>query len=388
MRREWTLYVKTLKSNKRCWYVRFWCDSQKKYVKTKTTGVEVVGKKGRVIQAREVAQKLYQEYIQEKTNAHQQNFLEYLYEFWQPDSEYCKYKEHLRGVPLTSGYIQNCQTRIRKHVSGFTIFQNMKLSDLTRGMFQDWMKWALAKGVGAYTINDTLDAMSVALEWKKQREELQRNPIKGIGRFKENSKEKGILTEDEIKNLINVNESVPRVKLACLLSLLGGLRLGETRGLRWGDLDFKNEIITIKHNFVDLEGPKSTKNCTIRYIPLFPEFKTLLEDIKIIQCGEIKPTDFVLFNSSRKDKPIHKKSIYEGFKRILNKIGIPEEDRVSRNITFHSLRHTFVSEAYKRGLSKFEVKALAGHLTDEMSQHYTHEAQAISIEQMKRKLFA
>lgn len=384
MRNEYSIYTKKLKSG-RYWYVRFWSEKEKSYIKSKATGVEVVGKKGRIREAEKKAKELYENFINESKIKNDELFIDYLNSFWNLKSEYCIYQEGLRGKPLTKQYVETCRARINNHIASYPALKDKKLTELTRGLFQDWMIWAKDKGIGVHTINDTLNSINAALEWKVFKEELDRNPIKKLGRFAEKSPEKGIFTRVEQSMLLKINERNPRVKLCCLLATFGSLRLGEVRGLQWEDINFKDEIITIRHSYTDKDGLGPVKNGVPRVIPLMPQFKPLLHDISLILCNE-NPTGYVIYNQDSIEKPIGKKSIYKGFKRILKKIGITDEEAKERNITFHSGRHTFVSEAYHKGLSKFEVKALAGHLTDEMSKHYTHEEQTITMAEVKNKL--
>ncbi|MDR2489933.1 MAG: tyrosine-type recombinase/integrase [Spirochaetaceae bacterium] len=55
-------------------------------------------------------------------------------------------------------------------------------------------------------------------------------------------------------------------------------------------------------------------------------------------------------------------------------------EQAARNITLHSLRHTFVSLSRLAGLADVEVQAMSGHKTLEMLGVYTHAKQVTQLD--------
>jgi integrase len=51
---------------------------------------------------------------------------------------------------------------------------------------------------------------------------------------------------------------------------------------------------------------------------------------------------------------------------------IDDSEQRRRNISFHSLRHTFVSLLRLAGVEDFQVQALAGHKSAAMMEKYSH----------------
>lgn len=62
MRSKWSLFEKLTKAG-RVWYVRFWNPESQSYDKTRSTGVMIVGKKGRRREAEKKAQEIYEELV-------------------------------------------------------------------------------------------------------------------------------------------------------------------------------------------------------------------------------------------------------------------------------------------------------------------------------------
>ena len=63
------------------------------------------------------------------------------------------------------------------------------------------------------------------------------------------------------------------------------------------------------------------------------------------------------------------------FYKVLDKIGIKEEEREKRNITFHSLRHTFSTLARDEAISQEDRMVVLGHKSIEINDRYTHQSE-------------
>ena len=72
---------------------------------------------------------------------------------------------------------------------------------------------------------------------------------------------------------------------------------------------------------------------------------------------------------------------------MLTAIGIDKKARAERNLSFHSLRHTFVSLSRLAGIPDFLVQRYARHKSPTMMEHYTH-AQIVDFEDARKKLAA
>ena len=58
--------------------------------------------------------------------------------------------------------------------------------------------------------------------------------------------------------------------------------------------------------------------------------------------------------------------------RALASIGISEEERIKRNIVFHSLRHTTNTILRSAGIADSKVRMITGHRQESMTERYTH----------------
>jgi integrase len=61
-------------------------------------------------------------------------------------------------------------------------------------------------------------------------------------------------------------------------------------------------------------------------------------------------------------------------------------EQAERNITFHALRHTFVSLLRLAGISDIQVQALAGHKSSQMMDRYPHPTRVVELDGCRAKL--
>ena len=167
--------------------------------------------------------------------------------------------------------------------------------------------------------------------------------------------------------------------LAVLLSVLCGMWCGEIRGLQWGDI--QEGYIDLKHNFQDLEGVKVPKWGSSRTIPLPTSVETILS-----RLPKKDNNSFILESEKINGKPIGSTFFRSALRRELETIGISVEEQKRRNITFHSLRHTFITLGRLAGISDIEIQTLAGHKDASMMNHYSHAGQVLDFKAAKEKL--
>ena len=227
------------------WYVKFWNTGIGKYAGHKSLGIPVEGKRERRREAEEAARAMFARLKNNK--ASEISFLDYVEDFWTPDSPYCKEAVRLKKKPLSDTYITQSHKAVKRHMRNYSGFAGVALDKLTAGMIRDWMLWANEKGMSDRKINIVLQAMRVSVRYAVTREELKSDPFKNVKPLPEKPAEKGILTPVEVTAIIRAEVKNPRWRLAVLLGLLCGMRRGEIRGLQWGDI--QDGLIHIRHNW-------------------------------------------------------------------------------------------------------------------------------------------
>jgi integrase len=367
------------------WYARFWNESEKKY-KSKALGVKVEGKTERKKEAYETALKLDADktkftIIIPDIKIEEKLLIDYVLNFWKKDSEYVREKALLERKPLSNHYLLTNRRMVETKIKSFEGFKNLALKDLSKPIIRQWKLWLAEKGYSGRTINGAMLALRVPVKRAFQDDIISTDPFYGVPRAAHKEKIRGILTPTDIRALIETPVKCPRSRLSIYLSLYCSMRMGEVRGLKWGDIS--DGIIHIRHNWQETEGLKTCKCGSEGYVPMPRIVAELINDLyKIAPCKS--KDDFVM--SIRPYKPISREYLWAVLKNELDSIGINEELRKQRNIVYHSLRHSFVTACRLAGLSDFETMTLSRHKDVKMLQRYSHGQEAIDIKGIGKKL--
>ena len=143
-------------------------------------------------------------------------------------------------------------------------------------------------------------------------------------------------------------------KMAVLLCLFTGLRLGELCALKWSDIDFENEIMTVSRTaqrlYIDEDMTRTAlvemlpkSEYSNREIPLSGEALKLL--------AKFNDGENYIFGGS---EPIDPRNIQYHFKQILKEARLPDKN-------FHILRHTFSTNCIENGADAKSLSEILGH---------------------------
>ncbi len=159
------------------------------------------------------------------------------------------------------------------------------------------------------------------------------------------------------------------VKYAVELAMYTGMRVGELAALRWEDIDFSQEEITIrhseKHNRLTNEYTISTtKNSKIRKIPLTNEMKTVLFRVKE---AEIKNGFISEWVFSDENGRVHSRVISNCAR---NRTASKE---FTNPKSIHAIRRTVNSDMRCSGVSPVVAASLLGHTVKVNNENYTYD---------------
>ncbi len=176
-------------------------------------------------------------------------------------------------------------------------------------------------------------------------------------------------TTEEVQRIFDALQNEP-LKWRVLLRLLidTGIRRGECCGLRWQDVDFKANTITISGNLcytpqkgIYLDTPKSGK---MRTIDVDPDVMVLLRQLRQEQAGQAIST--YVFTQHNSPEPMHPQSPARYMKKFSERYHVP-------GLHPHKLRHTFASIAITNGADVASVSEKLGHSDKAVTlRMYTH----------------
>ena len=167
-----------------------------------------------------------------------------------------------------------------------------------------------------------------------------------------------------LENLEKLTVEDTKYKVAIILTIFTGVRLGELMGLEWQDVDFRNGIISINRSSQYLSDmgvftkvPKTESSIREIAIPefiisLLEEYKLWYEEQKSLY-GELWTNSDRLFVQAD-GKPMHPSTISKWFVKYVGQIGLPV-------INFHGLRHTNASLLVAQNIDIAVISARLGH---------------------------
>jgi len=144
-----------------------------------------------------------------------------------------------------------------------------------------------------------------------------------------------------------INQTFFRLRLIVLTALTTGMRIAEIFSLKWGDLNYREELIAVR---AKLKGGK------VRYVPMPPELAAEFRRYPAIFGEErIFPSE----PGAKRDR----QRVDRSFETILEQAGIKE-------FRFHDLRHTFASWYMMNGGDLYELAKILGHANIKMTERY------------------
>jgi integrase len=298
-------------------------------------------------------------------------FVDFLVSFWQRNSDFVQIRE-LDGHRLTNTYINKTKFYIEKLVSPYEPFKKIRLAQVSPRILDKWKLAVNQTNESRKGINHAINGMRVPLRWAFSKGYISSDPTLSFKYINYKPKEKGALSLLEMGKIEALDWPDIRQKAALILGFSCGLRRGEIRALRWKYVDLNRHIITVVENFTDDDGMKEPKAGSSRLVPIFGTALEILNELKRTNPYGGDDEDFVLPNVAR-DKPLAAITIRRGFEKIMDAIQIDRTARANRKLSFHSMRHSFVTRAREAGLSDFVVSALSGHKTVQMVEHYSHQ---------------
>jgi len=211
------------------------------------------------------------------------------------------------------------------------------------GLIKKYLLRKQEKGQSSQTINLYLNAIKYFYR------EIFKNTVPVNIKFaKTSSKLPVVLSRLEIEKIINSIEN-KKHKLLISLSYGAGFRVSETINLKIKDINLEELTIHVK----DAKGKKDR-------FTIFPEkLKNNLTEIMALR----DKNDYVF--SSNRDGKLTERTAQKVFENAL------KNAKISKDATFHSLRHSFATHLLENGVDIRYVQELLGHANIRTTQIYT-----------------
>jgi integrase len=340
-------------------YFQFWNQTIHRYESAKSTGTRNLTK------AKAYIRSLIDERDAIAMRFEDPYFTDYLKGFWDWDkSIYIHSKLMRRPNSIGKAYVRASTAYIERYAVCF--FRKARRSEiLTRDLEAFLLHLRQTTSLSPRSINAVYDAVAIPIREAFRIGEIENDPSRAVRKLWMPQKEKGIPSTAEVAKLSALEWPDPRVACAFKVAAICGLRLGEIRALCRDAIG--DETITVKYSYSVVDGLKSPKNGRVRVVPV-PAF---LHDELLSLAKKSPHHEDWIFWGNVSGKPLDGKVITTGFYTAMARIGIDEDARKKRNITFHSLRH-FCNSILRGALPDEKLRQLTGHIDRSMTDRYDH----------------
>lgn len=256
----------------------------------------------------------------------------------------------------------------REHKKGFYVeltplkalmerFGKLRLSEITP---EDVNKFKIdraneitSRGVkrSKATVNRDVAVLSAIFNLAKDYGEVKENPVNKVKYYGNLPTRDRILSEDEegilferIRDDVNFSRQIE-------ILLYTGMRRGELFKIEWRDIDLTENFINIRKEI--------TKTGKARPLPMLSNVRAIFENL-YAEAGQVLPTDKIFPGIESQAG-----AFSSHFRTVCDELGF-------KDLTVHSLRHTFSTRADECKVGAFAQKALLGHSRLIMTDRYTH----------------
>ena len=239
-----------------------------------------------------------------------------------------------------------------------THFGDRLLKDITPAMVEAYKQERIgaisiqSKPTKPATVNRELTTLKTIFNKAARNGKAEKNPAHGVKPFKEDNARDRILSPAEYVLLLA--HCPPHLKPVVKTAYFTGMRRGEILNLTWGQVDLKEGFIKLR--------AENTKTNEGRLVPLNGG---LMEMFKAMPRGLPMTPVFTYQGHSMAE-------MKRSFATACKQASI-------EGLTFHDLRHTFNTNAYRAGVPIPTIMKITGHKSIAMFRRYT----TISLEDLK-----
>jgi integrase len=241
------------------------------------------------------------------------------------------------------------------------------LTSVTAMDCHSFLRAERSRGVSAVTSNQSIRVLRIAFNLARRQALIPTNPADAVELSQESPEKRLPFTLDQVRSILEVADT--EWTGAILMGLHAGIRLGDVAKLTWGNLDMERNVVVFQAQKTARRKKGDDKNTVIDL------HRDIVSYIRTLQPGV--PAAPLFPTLSRKSVG-SSSGLSAGFRTLMDKAGIlsplgnGKGAKMFRALSFHSLRHTYVSQLASAGVPIELRMALAGHSSDTISLGYTH----------------
>lgn len=270
-----------------------------------------------------------------------------------------RYEDYLIHTKHASDNTVASYMRDLRQYASYLGSEGIDVLDADQDVVSGYMNSMKANGKSAATISRALASIKSLYIFAVQNREIEENPIHNIKIDKAEKKLPQILTGKEVELLLQQPKVTEmkgcRDKAMLEVLYATGIRVSELIGLNIDD-------VSLPGSFIRCESGEKT-----RIIPIYPEaLQSLHEYIDSVRPKMIAvPTEHSLFVNVSGERMSR-----QGFWKIVKHY--QETAGISKDITPHTLRHSFAVHLLENGADLRSIQEMLGHADISSTQIYTH----------------
>jgi integrase len=211
------------------------------------------------------------------------------------------------------------------------------------------------------TIHIAYRVLRAAINAAHRKGVISHNPMTQVTAPKAPKGRQNAFSVDEVRSVLNASKGDPLEPL-WWISLVHGLRQGETLALQWNDIDFAAGTMLVQRQVQRVSGGwvfDETKNKEQRTLPLEDRLIASLRRHRVRQAEQRLAAgdrweDFDLVFTSSKGTPIDSRNDRRNWNALLDRAGV-------RRVRRHDARHTAASMIYQITKDPVQVQKTLGH---------------------------
>ncbi len=284
----------------------------------------------------------------------------------------------------------------------------LKLTQINAEILQDFFNSEYENGrldgkggVSEKTLRNMRNMFHYALQQACDNNLIQKNYVEQVKLPKVPQKEMRVLDDyEQFQLCTELNKTDERFGIGVYLALHTGMRIGEICVLHWDDVDISLDggVVRVRRTlgrlmkYPDRSGKTKEGEASTEIVETPPKSQKSVRDIPIDEsvCEVLREYRNKIFTERAKCAEVYDKTGYvvcteigthiepktlsDTYGRILKDVGI-------KDANFHSLRHTFATNAIKLGIDPKTVSELLGHADVSVTlNRYAH-----SFDEQKRQ---
>lgn len=275
------------------------------------------------------------------------------------DNIIARYEDYLIHTKHASANTVSSYMRDIRQYASYLSGIDVDVLDADQSVVSAYMQWLQSIGKSPATVSRCLASLKSLYLFALSEDEIEKNPVHNIKVEKAEKKLPQILTGKEVELLLEQprTSDMKGCRDKAMLEVLyaTGIRVSELINLNIDD-------VSITGGFIRCESGGKT-----RIIPLYPEavqaLHTYIDDVRLkMLASSSEHSLFVNVSGERMSR--------QGFWKIIK--FYQEKAQIDKDITPHTLRHSFAAHLLENGADLRSIQEMLGHSDISSTQVYAH----------------